>query len=561
MATPTIDISSYRAKLDKDFTDGRISPREYKRLQTGMGNVAQGQNQGFSYTIDPGSQTFKAEKDGQQARGKIGGATSFNPISGRKTSKAISYITKNQTENPSSALATGSAPAPATNPAPAANAPAVNPASSPRTNGLRVSPQAITVSLFQNPFQKPETGGIGIKGTASVPRFSFAPAASSQANKPTETQNPPVAPPKAPPIAPVAPVKPVVAGNANPTSTSGEVVNNSAQRKLPMPETPVSNPEQNQAESEIQKYYKAISITKKRQPASLVDGAAVYRNKLEELKDQYAKKFGRSYGGNLNWKTGQFNPGTRVPKFADGRMINPNDKTMFGQSGRNPNIDLDGVLNTAMGAYALTSGLTNKSPKVPMFQKLQGRVRPASGDYDSLQRNLNAADSNYGSMVRTMRNQAGSDGTTFIRGLLGANQFRNQAQQQAFGMDSQIRVQDRQREDYSKMAEDQYNNQGANQYQKDKFNWDATRWNTRAQGSQAMLNGSLQYGADRRGNLENNATAERTANKSVALMEGTLRTQVYNEWVRNNGGIPPTEEQLTAEMKKLIPQKPTLFTQ
>lgn len=663
MAKPTIDISAYRAKLDQDFAAGKVSPREYRRLQTGMGNVANGQNQGYSYEIDPGSRSFKAENNGVQAKGKIGGVTATNPLAGRKTSKAIAYIAKNQEENPPSTLGASTAStatasqAPTAPTQPSGSTQTAQPAQKssqryqmpgvPRKNvgdAVRMTPAALTPSLFQNPFKGPETpnfkapgettfmsvkagqtnppsptdkgGGDGGKERSSDPSLQTASGATQ-----TEAPKAQTPAPKNPvqPIAPVLPQGPDLSGQANSIKkyvNSLNVPKTNSVSVSPNDYMP-RNPAMDQAnmEAKIKDYQDRIALAK-RNPTNKAyedyrNNSGYYQKEIDRLRIEYQSRFGKQYGGGIDMKAGTYLPsgvkpfgfkpitkpvsvqappaptapapsnepwkfqgthdryghriimgkgGKVIPKFEGGfRFLNPSSENMYGQSGRQ-GMDTGSVLNTAMGAYGLISGLTNKSPRVPMFQKLQSRIRPASGDYDTLQRNLNSADSNYGSMVRTLRNNAGSDKTTFIRGLLGANQFRNQAKGQAYAADSAIRIQDRQREDYQKMAEDQYNNQGVNQYFQNKFAWDAQRWQNRAQGSQAMLNSALNYGEQRRANMYNNQIAEKQANSTLGMMEGTLRTQVYNEWIRSNGGVPPTEEQLNLEMQKLIPKKPTLFS-
>lgn len=663
MAKPTIDISAYRAKLDQDFAAGKVSPREYRRLQTGMGNVANGQNQGYSYKIDPGSRSFKAEKDGAQATGKIGGVTKTNPLAGRKTSKAVAYIAKNQEENPPSTLGVSTASAvqapsavPNTQKPEGAKTETAGEKTSqryqmpgvPRKNvgdAVRMTPSALTPSLFQNPFQQPGTPNFKAPGAASFMSVKAGktnspsptlkgggdgdkktPAApSSQAASGVTQPNAPKAQTPAPknPVQPVAPVLqqgPDLSGQAN--SIKGYVNSLNAPKTNPVSVSPNDymprNPAMDQAniEAKIKDYQDRIALAK-RNPTNKAyedyrNNSGYYQKEIDRLRIEYQSRFGKQYGGGIDMKAGAYLPsgvkpfgfkpitkpvsvqappaptvpapsnepwkfkgthdryghriimgkgGKMIPKFEGGafKFLNPSSEKMYVQSGRE-GIDVGGALNTAMGAYGLISGLTNKSPRVPMFQKLQGRIRPAMGDPDTLQRNLNSADSNYGSMVRTIRNNTGSDKTTFIRGLLGANQFRNQAKGQAYAADSAIRIQDRQREDYQKMAEDQYNNQGVNQYFQNKFAWDAQRWQNRAQGSQAMLNSALNYGEQKRANMYNNQIAQKNANAQVGMLEGTLRTQVYNEWIRSNGGVPPTEEQLNLEMQKLIPKKPTLFS-
>lgn len=663
MAKPTIDISAYRAKLDQDFAAGKVSPREYRRLQTGMGNVANGQNQGYSYQIDPGSRSFKAENNGVQAKGKIGGVTATNPLAGRKTSKAIAYIAKNQEENPPSTLGASTAStatasqAPTAPTQPSGSTQTTQPAQKsstrhqmsgvPRSNvgsQVRMTPAMITPSLFQNPFKGPETpnfkapgattfmsvkagqtnppsptpkgGGDGDKKTPTVPSLQTASGA-TQTDAPKGQKPSPKNPVQ--PVAPVLPQGPDLSGKAN--SIKGYVNSLNAPKTNPVSVSPNDymprNPAMDQAnmEAKIKDYQDRIALAK-RNPTNKAyedyrNNSGYYQKEIDRLRAEYKSRFGKQYGGSIDMKTGAYLPsgvkpfgfkpiakpvsvqaplaptvpasfngpwkfqgthdryghriimekgGKVIPKFEGGfRFLNPSSENMYSQSGRQ-GMDMGSVLNTAMGAYGLFSGLTNKSPKVPVGEKLNSGIRPMMGDYDTLARNLKSINSNYGSMGRSLRNNAGSDKTTFIRGMLGANQFRNQAAGQAYLADSQIRVQDRQRVDYQKMAQDQYNNQLVNQYHQNKFAWDAQRWQNRALGSQRTLDSALNYGEERRANMYNNEIALKKANAELGMQEGTLRTQVYNEWVRNNGGVPPTEEQLNLEMQKLIPKKPTLFS-
>jgi hypothetical protein len=569
MAQPTIDVTSFRGKLDEDFKNGKISPREYRRLQTGMGNISNGQNQGYSYQIDPGSRTFSAEKNGTPAKGKAGGITTLNPITGRKTSKAITYINANQNK----ASAGVQAPAPTNDEigagtvaetATASNKPigagnvtrvgAKPTLKAPRyempnnptaTVGgpVRVDPANARMKSFENPSFSSNASRVGNS-------FSFAPRGTAQAK--TET---PQAPPKASdapqPAKPTVPLVPAVTQEKQ------------FMPPPPPPENPVKIPTQQATPDrdegyysrQIEDFYNRIGVGK-RQPGNRVysddrRNGSYYQSKIEELKAEYFKKFGRNYGGVIG-KNGRYDAPGQHEKFDDGGK--------FKQSGRE--IDINSVLNTGMGIYGLTSGLMNKSPSVPIPSKAIFRNRSASGDYDSLQRNLSAGDSNYASMRNTLRDNAGSDRTTYIRGLLGAGQFRNQANQQAYSADSAIRIQDRQREDYTKLAEDQFNAQNKNQYFQQKFNWDATRWQSRAQGAQGMLNSSLQFGVDDRANKYNNGMAEKQANKQLDYMEAGLRTQLILDFKRNNGGRGPTDAELDEMIKQIVPNKdnPRIFS-
>jgi hypothetical protein len=69
-----------------------------------------------------------------------------------------------------------------------------------------------------------------------------------------------------------------------------------------------------------------------------------------------------------------------------------------------------------------------------------------------------------------------------------------------------------------------------------------------------MANSSLQFGHDFRTNKFNNANKERIANNEMQMLRESHLNQKILEYIRQNGGKYPTEEQM-AEMSK-----PRLFS-
>ncbi len=662
MAKPSIDISSQRGRLDEDFKNGKLSPREYRRLQTGMGNISYGQNQGYGYKIDPGTRSFSAEKNGVQAKGKIGGTTLFNPLSGRKTSKAIEYINSNQSSSNQTPTASGtpnagsetktSTPTATSNATVATKTPETKasrynmPGNPSATVGkaVRMDPKNTQYKQFDSPSFKSNSSMTGNRFLFSLPskkgkteektKTDVSPQKTS--SKPTVTSDQvfvakpfstsvvdPLRTPKFSDnfsdkvqIKPQAPSSPIVASPVAVIPPSAVIpALTRAVQVSPQQQNPVAQKTESGMGKTIQDYYERIALARRNPTNRAFDddrrNLNYYQTKIEELKSEFYKNFGKNYGSRMDLNQGYVRPGipsinlkravktksSNISKEADyyplpieSKPFNPSQVDPYGnklikkfrngneitttkkfgfdnilkgfdQSGRGMSMDIDSALNTGMGLYGAGMALSNKSPTVPDFTKARFRIRPGSGDYDSLQRNLNAADSSYSSMRNTLRDNVGSDRTTYIRSLLGAGQFRNQAQMQAVNTDAGIRIQDRQREDAMKMAEDQYNIQGINQQSQQKFGWDAQRWQTRNAGAQAMVNSSLNFGAQKRANMYNNEMAEKSANKQLTFLETNMRSQLWQEFIRNNGGRQPTEQEFSEILKRVAPNEdnPSIF--
>lgn len=697
MAKPTIDISSHRKRLDDAHSKGEVSSKEYRRIHKGMSNVAVGQKQGFDYSIDDKTRTFDAKKDGQDAKGRIGGVTAKNPLAGRKTSKAITFIASDKRKEEGN-------PAPA---APAVNTAGTRPAiPSPVVNISVTPPAAVAPSTDAKATEKP---------TTAKPVTTAKPASGQPAQAPpTAAPKPATVPSAVAPTAPaVAPAKPPLNSNAPvapPVVTAEQAVFPNSGKQPKQGERPVgftSYPQGGFTLDEIRNRYNGVKkdqevsdsrgpqtslpaqypqggyrledIQKRNGPEPIKGSDASFVQKypvgikpktqipqsvtneinertrissekqtnnpvVPKIKTQAPKEFQHQYGhvyrkGNVDYlKNGKgefvlltannqgtrfYQKGGRIPRFVNGadeilkagqnannmatnannaawhlgagrygvkkpegfnafankpataptvpaltetvadgpKKFSFRDKStgLFNQnkSGGKPGLfsDTDSWINTGLGIAGALGGLTNKAPKAPVSAKANFRIRPTIGDPDTLARMKNSSEETYRGTVRELRNNVGSDSTSYVRGVLGAGKNKDNARFQAYSMDSQIRIQDRQREDYMKMAEDQTNNQLTNQDIQTKFNWDAQRWGQRAQGAQAMGNSALQFGVDRRTNLANNATAEKRANAEMGMMENTLRKDIYNNLIRRKG-IPPTSAEIEAEMQKF---KPSLY--
>lgn len=91
----TVDYQAAEQNLEQLKTRGKIKPAEYRRLKKGISRIREGQDQGFAYDVDSDKGTFTAKNEsGQDARGKSGGISGLNIIEGRKTSKALGYLSK-----------------------------------------------------------------------------------------------------------------------------------------------------------------------------------------------------------------------------------------------------------------------------------------------------------------------------------------------------------------------------------------------------------------------------------------------------------------------------------
>ena len=90
----TVDFQAARENLDRMKASGHISARDHRRLSKGMNNIRSAQDKGVVYDVDSSTSSFTArDSQGRDVRGKAGGTTGFNPIEGRKTSKAMAYLT------------------------------------------------------------------------------------------------------------------------------------------------------------------------------------------------------------------------------------------------------------------------------------------------------------------------------------------------------------------------------------------------------------------------------------------------------------------------------------
>jgi hypothetical protein len=707
MAKPTIDISSHRKRLDDAHSKGEVSSKEYRRIHKGMSNVAVGQKQGFDYSIDDKTRTFDAKKDGQDAKGRLGGVTAMNPLAGRKTSKAITFIASDKRKeegNPGSAASAvytaGTRPA---IPSPVVNISVTPPAAVAPSTVAKATPAKAGTTA------KPATGTPVQTPPTAVTKPSTVPAAVAPMAPAVALAKPPLNS-NAPESHPVITAEEAVFSNSGmegfgrsmlpkqpkqserPVSFTSypqggftlDEIRNRYNGVTKNPDVPASVSPQTSIPSQYpQGGYRLEDIQKRTGPEPIKGSDASFVQKypvgikpktqipqsvtseinertrvssekqtnnpvMPKIKTQAPKGFQHQYGhvyrkGNVDYvKNGKgefvlltannqgtrfYQKGGRIPRFGNGAdqilkagqnannmatnannaawhlgagkygVKKPENFNMFAnrptpaptvttptetavnvpkkfsfrdkasglfnqnKSGGKPGLfsDTDSLINTGLGVFGALGGLTNKAPQAPVSAKANFRIRPATGDPDTLARMKTSSEETYRGTVRQLRNNVGSDSTSYVRGVLGAGKNKDNARFQAYSMDSQIRIQDRQREDYMKMAQDQTNNQLANQDIQTKFNWDAQRFGQRAQGAQAMANSALQFGVNKRANMYNNKIAEKNANAELGMMEGNLRTQLINEFVRSNGGRRPSDAELQQMLNQAIPQKPTLF--
>lgn len=202
-------------------------------------------------------------------------------------------------------------------------------------------------------------------------------------------------------------------------------------------------------------------------------------------------------------------------------------------------------VNAGLGAVGLIKALTNKKPKLQAPEKMRSVVRPASGDQEGLSRAKSDINSATRASLRSIRGQAGSNISAYIRGAQALHANQAAAIRKAEGQNSQLYKQDQNRM-YGELNRDrQVNNQLQNQYIGQKNNLNYQEFLRKQQFAEGTMNSSLNYENQRQANLKANEQAVGAGNQRLGMMAEMEVQRQKAEYLKNNiAWTPEIEEEI-----------------
>jgi hypothetical protein len=215
---------------------------------------------------------------------------------------------------------------------------------------------------------------------------------------------------------------------------------------------------------------------------------------------------------------------------------------MPGEGSKRTNID---YANTAVGVASLIKGITTKKPKGYQPSPFTANIRPAQGNEEALRRIKNDIAEQTTSATSDINRMAGSDINQGIAGRvrLHANSSKAISDAEAENAKSY-------QEDLNRISQELHNqnlvntqiNNQANQYnsQVEQTNYAATK-----AASAAGVQSSLQYEANRQGDLRNKQVAETQANQMLDAMDKTYWFDTYNKAITQ--GLKEEEARFRAD--------------
>lgn len=574
----TVDFDAAQSNLEKLKVHGKIKPAEFRRLSKGIANIEKGQDQGFAYDVDSRKGTFTAKNEaGEDARGKSGGVSGLNFIEGRKTSKALSYLSKFAKTDRSGVAAPIGAKA-------------------------EREPGTIRKPDIPRPFipeRKPDTqaqkirdiqDGIaeGLKGyetempVFSVPETVPSQSGSVQENKPSSL--------------------PGIDRTKSPSEMFRDQVSKGISR-FPRQQTgsepkPKFTSNQQNSYALISQLEKEKKIAKQRNDLSRISeiNAAISRE---------ATKSGMQYSNGKILREGRWlspeeffsekKEGGQIPMANDGIKIqrpkidfslkpfrppfNPNPVPAVSSpqlSGTNPQVPptpetvsrMDGeglispdkgmvmqdravrpidkfsAINTGLGVFGAASALTAKEPRIRKTPRYNAVIRPFSGDQEQLDQTLSSIDQSATAASNDIKTGAGSNTTAYLTGRSMVQSNTNRAKADAYLADGQIRRADRDRFDRQLEEENRINYQNEVADQKEKEARDLARYQARVSTAQGMMQQSLNYSNAKNADEKNKAVQLKMVEERMKSIKDASKYNVLYSAI-SRGGI----ESLTPELK------------
>lgn len=240
-------------------------------------------------------------------------------------------------------------------------------------------------------------------------------------------------------------------------------------------------------------------------------------------------------------------------------VLPKNDYSMFGKKATTQNSNSGSAssagstmrpmdyANIGLGAMGAVKAITNKKPQLQGPMDLKSVIRPASGDEEGLSRAKQDIRSATRSSLRSIRGQAGSNISAYLRGAQSLHANETNAIRKAEGQNSQMYRQDQNRM-YGEMNRDrQVNNMQQNQHIREGNHLNYSEFLRKHNESQNMINSSINYENQRQEMVAGNKQMLDSSNQRVSLMAEMEVNRLKGEYLKA-GNIkdftPEVEEQI-----------------